>query len=81
MNTCKDCKQGYSIEPGISAAYPDHIELCRLHSAAPELLEACNRYETAHRWNAEKGNGHSTEEEMRAWLDIRAAISKAEGRA
>ena len=45
---CPNCKQGYTREG--YAAYPDHIELCRLHAAAPELLEACK---TARKVSAE----------------------------
>lgn len=36
---CKNCKQGHTKEG--YAAYPDHIELCPLHAAAEDLLEAC----------------------------------------
>lgn len=37
MNTCKDCKQGYTRDG--FAAYPDHIELCAKHAIFDELLK------------------------------------------
>ena len=40
---CKNCKQGYTRE-GYSM-YPDHIELCPIHAAAPEMLEALLAFE------------------------------------
>jgi hypothetical protein len=39
---CRDCKQGYSVEG--RAAYPDHVELCPLHAAAPALLALVEKY-------------------------------------
>lgn len=33
---CRECRQGYTKEG--NAAYPDHIELCSLHTTASELV-------------------------------------------
>lgn len=78
IDTCRECKLGYTREG--YTAYPDHIELCFFHAAAPELLEAVV----------------TVADELRAWISsndprpeswaerrlnlLRAVIAKAEGR-
>jgi len=52
----------------------------RLIAAAPELLEAIKAYEKEHHFNAIQGKPHSSSKEASAWVRVRAAIAKAEGK-
>lgn len=74
---CRECKQGYTHEAGINAAYPDYIELCPLHAAAPELLEAAKEVLLL---AARQMPIVNYAEDNRKLTVLKDAIAKAEGR-
>lgn len=80
IGRCIDCKQGYTKEG--YAAYPDHIELCSLHAAAPKLLEALkeNIYSAIGAEMVCNDCGSEEDEPHEPHCELGQLIAEAEGR-